>query len=55
MLYRLRNHELTIYTDRPGPLIGLRGERIARYEAKLKSVPYCRIDAIRLEETTGIF
>ena len=55
MLYRLRNHELTIYTDKPGPLIGLRGERIARYEAKLKAVPLYSVDSVRIEETTGIF
>ena len=34
MLYRLKNGVLTIYTDRPGPFIGFRGERIYRFEEK---------------------
>jgi ribosomal protein S3 len=55
MLYKLRNNILTIYTDRPGPLIGCRGERIARYQAKLKALPMYNIKEIKLEETTGIF
>jgi ribosomal protein S3 len=55
MLYKLRNGILTIYTDRPGPLIGLRGERIARYQEKLKALPIYHIKEVRLEETTGIF
>lgn len=55
MLYKLRNGVLTIYTDRPGPLIGCRGERIARYEEKLKAVLYPKITEIKLEETDGIF
>jgi ribosomal protein S3 len=55
MLYKLRSGMLTIYTDRPGPLIGCRGERIARYEEKLKAVLYPKITEIKLEETDGIF
>ena len=55
MLYRLKNGVLTVYTDRPGPLIGFRGERIYRFEEKLKSVPFPKISEIRLEETDGIF
>ena len=55
MLYKLRNGVITIYTDRPGPLIGLRGERIARFTEKLKAVPFPTITEVRLEETHGIF
>lgn len=55
MLYKLRNGVLTVYTDRPGPLIGCRGERIARYEEKLKTVPYPKITEVKLDETDGIF
>ena len=55
MLYKVRNGVITIYTDRPGPLIGCRGERIYRYEEKLKAVPYPKITEVKLEETDGIF
>lgn len=55
MLYKLREGVLTVYTDRPGPLIGCRGERIARYQEKLKALPIYHIEEVRLEETHGIF
>lgn len=55
MLYKVRNGVITIYTDRPGPLIGCRGERIYRYEEKLLAVPYPKITKVALEETDGIF
>ena len=55
MLYKERNRVLTIYTDRPGPLIGAYGERIFRYTEKLKAIPYPKITEVRLEETDGIF
>jgi ribosomal protein S3 len=55
MLYRIRNGVLTIYTDRPGPLIGKMGERIDRYKAILLALPYHRVTEVRLEETDGIF
>ena len=55
MLYKLKNNVITIYTDRPGPLIGRGGERIARYIEKLKAVPYPNIREVKLEETDGIF
>ena len=55
MLYKIRNGVLTIYTDRPGPLIGYRGERIARFQEKLKSLPFGKVTEVRLEETDGIF
>ena len=55
MLYRLKNGVLTIYTDRPGPLIGFRGELIDKYIIKLKFVPFCNVTEVRLEETDGIF
>ena len=52
MLYKLKNGIITIYTDRPGPLIGCRGERIARYTEKLKVTG---VIEVHLEETGGIF
>ena len=55
MLYKIRNGVLTIYTDRPGPLIGCRGERIYRYQDKLRALPFSNITEVRLEETDGIF
>ncbi len=55
MLYKLRGGTLTIYTDRPGPLIGTRGERIARYQEKLLALPIYHIKEVRIEETNGIF
>ena len=54
MLYKHRGGVLTIYTDRSGPLIGFRGERIARFTEKLKAVSFPKITEVRLEETDGI-
>jgi ribosomal protein S3 len=55
MLYKLRDGVLTIYTDRPGPLIGRMGERVDRFKQKLIALPIYRIKEVRLEETHGIF
>lgn len=55
MLYRLRDGVLTVYTDRPGPLIGRMGERIDRFKTKLLALPIYHIKEVRLEETHGIF
>jgi ribosomal protein S3 len=55
MLYRIKNGVLTVYTDRPGSLIGRLGERIARFTDKLKAVPFPNIKEVKLEETDGIF
>lgn len=55
MLYKLRDGVLTVYTDRPGPLIGRAGERIDRFKAKLLALPVYHIKEVRLEETHGIF
>ena len=55
MLYKLRDGILTVYTDRPGPLIGRRGERVNRFKEKLLSLPIYHIKEVRLEETHGIF
>lgn len=55
MLYKLRDGVLTVYTDRPGPLIGLMGERIDRFKTKLLALPIYHIKEVRLEETHGIF
>lgn len=54
MLYRLKNGVLTIYTDRPGPLIGFRGELIHKFTEKLKNVPFPKVTEVRIEETDGI-
>ena len=55
MLYRLRGCLLTIYTDRPGPLIGYQGKLIDKYKEKLLSLPHGWVKSIKIEETTGIF
>lgn len=55
MLYRLRNGVLTIYTDRPGPLIGCCGRTIYKYGEKLKALAFPKITELKLEETDGIF
>jgi ribosomal protein S3 len=55
MLYKLRDGVLTVYTDRPGPLIGCRGERVDRFKEKLLALPIYHIKEVRLEETDGIF
>jgi ribosomal protein S3 len=55
MLYTLRDGVLTVYTDRPGPLIGCMGERVDRFKQKLLALPIYHIKEVRLEETHGIF
>jgi ribosomal protein S3 len=55
MLYTLRDGVLTVYTDRPGPLIGRMGERVDRFKQKLLALPIYHIKEVRLEETHGIF
>jgi ribosomal protein S3 len=55
MLYKLRDGVLTVYTDRPGPLIGRAGERADRFKAKLLALPIYHINEVCLEETHGIF
>jgi ribosomal protein S3 len=54
MLYKIRSGVITIYTDRPGILIGFQGERIYRFTEKLKSVPFPKIIEVKIEETDGI-
>lgn len=54
MLYHLRNNELTIFTDRPGPLIGRGGQLVYKYEEKLKSLPFNKVKSVKIQETTGI-
>lgn len=55
MLYKLQDGVLTIYTDRPGPLIGFMGERLDRFKLRLKAFPIYHIKEVRFEETHGIF
>ena len=54
MQYSLRDGVLTVYTDRPGPLIGRMGERVERFKQKLIALPIYHIKEVRLEETHGI-
>ena len=54
ILYKVKNGVITVYTDRPGVLIGFMGERIGRFTEKLKAVPFPNISEVRIEETDGI-
>lgn len=53
MLYSLRNGVLTIYTDRPGPMIGMQGRLVYKYTDKLKEISY--VKEVKIQETDGIF
>lgn len=54
MQYSLRNKVLTIYTDKPGPLVGCRGERVDRFKQRLLKETFNQVKEVRLEETRGI-
>ena len=54
MQYSLRNKILTVYTDRPGPLIGCMGERVDRFKKRLLKETFGQVKEVRLEETRGI-
>ena len=54
MQYSLRNKVLTVYTDRPGPLIGRMGERVDRFKQRLLNETFGQVKEVRLEETRGI-
>ena len=54
MQYSLRNKVLTVYTDRPGPLIGRMGERVDRFKQRLLKETFGQVAEVRLEETRGI-
>ena len=54
MQYSLRNKILTVYTDRPGPLVGCRGERVDRFKQRLLKETFGQVKEVRLEETRGI-
>lgn len=54
MQYSLRNKVLTIYSDRPGPLIGRMGERVDRFKQRLLKETFGQVKEVRLEETRGI-
>lgn len=54
MQYSLRNKVLTVYTDRPGPLIGCMGERVDRFKQRLLKETFGQVAEVRLEETRGI-
>ena len=51
--YKYRDHTLRIFTDKPGPMIGLRGERFDRFHSRLK---HCISDDLKIElvETSGV-
>ena len=54
MQYSLRNKVLTVYTDKPGPLVGCRGERVDRFKQRLLKETFNQVKEVRLEETRGI-
>jgi ribosomal protein S3 len=54
MQYSLRDKVLTVYTDRPGPLIGRMGERVDRFKQRLLKETFGQVKEVRLEETRGI-
>ena len=54
MQYSLRNKVLTVYTDKPGPLIGRMGERVDRFKQRLLMETFGQVNEVRLEETRGI-
>ena len=54
ILFKLRAGDLIIYTDRPGPLIGCRGERVDRYKERLLALPHGWVKSISIVETNGI-
>ena len=54
MQYSLRNKVLTIYTDKPGPLVGCRGERVDRFKQRLLKETFDQVKEVRFEGTRGI-
>ena len=54
MQYSLRNKVLTVYTDKPGPLVGRMGERVDRFKQRLLKETFGQVAEVRLEETRGI-
>lgn len=54
ILFKLRDGNLIVYTDKPGPLIGCRGERIDRYKNRLLALPHKWVKTISIVETDGI-
>ena len=54
MQYSLRNKVLTVYTDKPGPLVGRMGERVERFKQRLLTETFGQVAEVRLEETRGI-
>ena len=54
VLFRYRTHgELTVYTDRPGYMIGLHGKLVYKYTERFKSLDN-NFDKILFIETHGI-
>ena len=54
MQYSLRDKILTVYTDRPGLLIGRMGERVDCFKQRLIKETFGQVKEVRLEETRGI-
>ena len=53
MLSRLRNGVLTIYTDRPGPMIGRAGALVNKYKQQLEATHY--VKEVYIVDTDDIF
>ena len=51
--YKYSNHTLKIFTDMPGSMIGLRGERFDRFHQKLKHSISNDLK-IEIVETSGV-
>lgn len=54
ILFSYRKDTVTLYTDRPGRLIGGYGERIVKFTEKLKERSRNQLTKINIIETHGI-
>mgnify|MGYP003302601725 CR=1 FL=1 len=54
-VYAANNGVLTIYTDRPGCLIGRAGNTVAKYRQLINEASFGTITDVKFVETQGIF
>lgn len=54
-LYKGEGDTLIIYTDRPGYMIGYRGELVDKYRKKISEASFGTIKNVTFVETYGIF
>lgn len=54
-VYAANDGVLTIYTDRPGCLIGRGGSTVAKYRERIKEESFGTIHDVKFVETQGIF